>query len=407
MNGENHINPVPRIAIQAFCELSDVAEIIQKSVSDRRMLKAHLKQNMGGAAAALEAYRNAQTPNVIVLETTHDTDFLISHLEALAEFCDVGTRVVVIGKANDIALYRKLIARGVSDYLVWPFSELDFIGAISRLFNTPGTKPLGRVISVSGAKGGVGASAIAHNLAWSLATETEMPTIIVDLDLGFGTAGLDFNQDPPQGVADVVFAPERVDATLIDRLLSKCGNNLYLLAAPAMLDRVYDFTEMAFDSLIDAMRASTPWIVLDVPHGWTGWTRRLLILADELIIVANPDLACLRNTKNLLDSLRTVRGNDVPPRIVLNNVGLPKRPEIAIPDFAKAVEMAPSIIIPHDAKVFGTAANNGQMIAEIDPKGKVAESFSSLVALMTNRPQIQKAKPNFWDQLFMKSSKKS
>ncbi len=165
----------------------------------------------------------------------------------LAEYCDAGTKVVVLGKLNDIILYRQLIARGVSEYLVAPFGVVDFIQAISQLFSVPGAKPLGRVIAVVGAKGGVGASTVAHNLAWSLASVTEMATIIADFDLAFGTAGLDYNQDPPQGVAEAVFAPDRVDAVLVERLLSKCGEKLSLLAAPATLDRVLDFSEASFE----------------------------------------------------------------------------------------------------------------------------------------------------------------
>ena len=105
-----------------------------------------------------------------------------------------------------------------------------------------------------------------------------MATVIADLDLAFGTAGLDYNQDPPQGARRGGVRSERVDAVLVDRLLSKCGDNLNLLAAPATLDRLLDFSETSFDSLIDAMRASTPWIVLDVPHLWSGWARKILVL---------------------------------------------------------------------------------------------------------------------------------
>ena len=162
---------------------------------------------------------------MVVVEAPADRDALLEQLEELAQYCDAGTKVVVLGKLNDIVLYRQLIARGVSEYLVAPFDVVDFVQAMSKLFSVPGAKPLGRVIAVVGAKGGVGASTVAHNLAWSLASVTEMATIVADFDLGFGTAGLDFNQDPPQGVAEAVFAPERVDATLVDRLLSKCGDN--------------------------------------------------------------------------------------------------------------------------------------------------------------------------------------
>jgi pilus assembly protein CpaE len=401
------IDPVPRVSIQAFCESPEAASVIQASIGDRRMSKAHIKQNMGGAAAAVEAYRNAPTPNVIVIEATTDRDLLVSQLDELSEYCDAGTKVIIIGKVNDIVLYRQLIARGVSEYLVLPFTVVDFVSAVSQLFKTPGAKPLGRIIAVTGAKGGVGASTIAHNIAWHFATEIGMDTIIADLDLGFGTAGLDYNQDPPTGIAEAVFAPDRVDATLVDRLLSKCGDNLHLLAAPAMLDRLYDFSETAFDSLIDAMRASTPWIVLDVPHGWTSWTRRMLVGADEVVIVAQPDLANLRNAKNIVDNIRNARPHDHPPRLVLNNVGIPKRPEIPVADFSKTIEMDPTAVIPHDAKLFGSAANNGQMIAEIEPKGKVAETLASVSSLIAGRAEMKKAKRGPFDSILSKISKKA
>jgi pilus assembly protein CpaE len=401
------IDPVPRVSIQAFCESADAASVIQAAIGDRRMSKAHVKQNMGGAAAAVEAYRNAPTPNVIVIEATTDRDLLVSQLDELAEYCDAGTKVIIIGKVNDIVLYRQLIARGVSEYLVLPFTVVDFVSAVSNLFRAPGAKPLGRIVAVTGAKGGAGASTVAHNVAWHMATGIGMDTIIADFDLGFGTAGLDFNQDPPQGIAEAVFAPDRVDATFVDRLLSKCGDNLHLLAAPAMLDRLYDFNETAFDSLLDAMRASTPWIVLDIPHGWTGWTRRALVSADEVVIVSEPDLASLRNAKNVIDNIRNARPHDHPPRLVLNNVALPKRPEIPVADFAKTIEMEPTAIINHDAKLFGSAANNGQMIVEVEPKGKTAETFGALAGLIAGRAEIKKQKRGLLDPILSKLNKKA
>jgi pilus assembly protein CpaE len=400
------IEPVPRVSIQAFCESPDMAAIISAAISDRRMAKAHVKQNMGGAPAAVEAYKSAPTPNVVVLEAPANRDALLGQLEELAEYCDAGTKVVVLGKLNDIVLYRQLIARGVSEYLVAPFTVVDFIQAISQLFSVPGAKPLGRVIAVVGAKGGVGASAIAHNLAWSLASVTEMATIIADLDLAFGTAGLDYNQDPPQGVAEAVFAPDRVDATLVERLLSKCGEKLNLLAAPATLDRVLDFSEASFDSLLDAMRASTPWIVLDIPHVWTAWARRILVSADEVIVVASPDLANLRNTKNLIDNVKGARLNDAPSKLILNGVGMLKRPEIAAAEFAKAVETDPTAIIPHDAKLFGAAANNGQMISEIEPNGKIAQIFVDLASTLAGRPEARKPKKGILEPLIAKFGRK-
>ena len=400
------IDPVPRVSIQAFCESPDVAAMVGSAISDRRMAKAHVKLNMGGAAAAVEAYKSAPTPNVVVLEAPASREALLEQLEELAEYCDTGTKVVVLGKLNDIILYRQLIGRGVSEYLVAPFGVVDFVQAMSKLFTAPGAKPLGRVIAVVGAKGGVGASTVAHNLAWTLASLTEMATIIADFDLAFGTAGLDYNQDPPQGVAEAVFAPERVDAVLVDRLLSKCGDHLSLLAAPATLDRVLDFGEGSFDSLLDAMRASTPWVVLDVPHLWSGWARRILVSADEVIVIASPDLAHLRNAKNLIDNVKAARLNDAPPRLILNGVGMLKRPEIAAAEFAKAVEAGPTAIIPHDAKLFGAAANNGQTIAEIEPNGKTAQVFAEIASALTGGADIRKPKRGVLEPIIARLGRK-
>ena len=266
------IAPVPRVSVQAFCETQAVAQMIEEANLDRRMAKAHMKVHMGGAAAAIEAFRSAPTPNLIVMETTSDRVSLMSNLETLSEFCDPGTKVVVLGHENDIALYRELTSRGVSDYIVAPVAVLGFIGHVSRLYNGSTNAALGRIISVVGAKGGVGASTICHNLAWSISRELRMQTVLADLDLAFGTAGLDFNQDPPQGIAEAVFSPERLDANLVDRLLSKCSDTLSLLAAPATVERAYDLQEAMFDGVMDILRATAPAIVLDVPHQWTAWT---------------------------------------------------------------------------------------------------------------------------------------
>ena len=293
------------MSVQAFCETVETAAAVQSAGEDRRLGKAHLKIQMGGMAAAIEAYRTAPTPNVIILETEGRSDILTG-LDQLATVCDSGTRVIVIGRVNDVTLYRELVRRGVSDYVIAPINALDVVRSICGLFSAPEAKAVGRIIAVVGAKGGVGASTVAHNVAWAIARDLALDSVVADLDLAFGTAGLDYNQDPPQGIADAVFSPDRVDTAFIDRLLSKCTDHLSLLAAPATLDRVYDFGAEAFDSIFDTLRTTMPCIVLDVPHQWSGWTRRALVGADDILIVAAPDLANLRNTKNMFDLLKAI-----------------------------------------------------------------------------------------------------
>jgi pilus assembly protein CpaE len=401
-----HIAPAPRVSVQAFCETVETAAAVQGAGEDRRLDKAHLKIQMGGIAAAIEAYNGSPTPNVIVIETENRGDEILDGLDTLAEVCDAGTRVVVIGRLNDVVLYRELLRRGVNDYLIAPIGTIDVVRSICGLFSAPDAKAVGRIIAVIGAKGGVGASTVAHNVAWAVARELQLDTVVVDLDLGFGTAGLDYNQDPPQGIADAVFSPDRVDNAFIDRLLSKCTDHLSLLAAPATLDRVYDFSAEAFDPIVDSLRATVPCIVLDVPHQWSGWTKKTLIGADDILVVAGPDLANLRNTKNLFDLLKAARPNDRRPRYCLNQIGMAKRPEIKPGDFAKALDDEAAALIPFDPQVFGTAANNGQMIAELSSSHKVAEIFRQLAQGLTGRMESKKARSGLLSPLLGKLLKR-
>ena len=398
---EDHIAPAPRVSVQAFCDTVETAAAMQSAGEDRRLGKAHIKIQMGGMPAAVEAYRSAPTPNVIVLEADGRGDVLAG-LDQLASVCDAGTRVVVIGRINDVGFYRELIRRGVSDYVIAPVNALDVVRTICNLFTAPEAKAVGRIIAVVGAKGGVGASTIAHNVAWAVARDLAMDSVVADLDLAFGTAGLDYNQDPAQGIADAVFSPDRVDTAFIDRLLSKCTDHLSLLAAPATLDRVYDFGADAFDAIFDTLRSSMPCIVLDVPHQWSGWTKRALIGADDILIVAAPDLANLRNTKNIYDLLKASRPNDRAPLYCLNQVGVPKRPEINAAEFAKAIESKPIVTIPFDPQMFGAAANNGQMIAEISASHRTSEMFLQIAQRLTGRSETKKSKGSLLGPLIEK-----
>jgi pilus assembly protein CpaE len=403
---EENIAPAPRVSVQAFCETVETAAAIQSAGEDRRMAKAHLRIQMGGLVAAIEAYQSSPTPNVIILESENrDTDIL-NGLDQLAPVCDAATRVIIIGRMNDVKLYRELVRRGVSDYLIAPVNTLQVVRAVCGLFSAPDAKPVGRIIAVVGAKGGVGASTIAHNIGFSIARDLMLDAVVTDLDLAFGTAGLDFNQDPPQGIAEAVFSPDRIDNAFIDRLLSKCTDHLSLLAAPATLDRVYDFSADAFDAIFDSLRATVPSVVVDVPHQWTGWTRQTLISADDILIVAAPDLANLRNTKNLYDLLKAARPNDQRPLYCLNQVGVPKRPEIKAADFAKALEENPIATIPFEPQVFGAAANNGQMIAEMSANHRTAAIFRSMAQKLAGRAEPPKQRSSFLSPLIEKLMKK-
>ncbi|MBU0584580.1 MAG: CpaE family protein [Alphaproteobacteria bacterium] len=386
------LRPVPRISVQAFCETDGVAQPIERAGEDRRMSKAHLKVHMGGVATAIEFYQSAPTPNLIVLESRSEPRQLLEQLGQLAEYCDPSTKVVVIGHYNDVGLYRELIRSGISEYVVAPISMADVVSVISTIFVDPDADPIGRSIAFVGAKGGVGSSTIAHNVAWAMSTLFNSEVVVADLDLAFGTANINFDQDPAQGIAEAVFSPERIDEVYLDRLLAQCSEHLSLLSAPSTLERVYDFDADAFTQIIDTAQRSAPLLVLDVPHIWTGWTKATLMKADEIVITATPELANLRNTKNLVDMLKRLRPNDAPPKLIINQTGVPKRPEIASSDFSEPLGITPMAMIPFDPALFGNATNNGRMLGEMDAAHSVVHTINEMAHILTGRSEIKAKK---------------
>jgi pilus assembly protein CpaE len=392
---------IPRITIHAFCARTPSLGLMRTIMKDRRMKNVSMEVFEGGIPVAIEYYAHETTPNLLVVEGSGDPRQLLSELDSLAEYCDENIRVVVLGQANDIRLYRELMRRGVSEYLVQPVDPVQMIRSIAGLFADPEAPFTGKTVAVTGVKGGVGASSIAHNLAWALSERIKVNATLVDLDLNFGTTGLDFNQDTSATIADALMSPDRFDDAVMGRLISKATDRLSLFTAPATLDRTYNLEPETYIRVLEQVRSSVPYVVLDLPHIWSDWFKSTVISADQLIVVAGPDLASLRNGKNLMDFLKAARPNDAPPKLVLNMVGLPKRPEIPAKDFGQAIGVEPSLVLPFDAQLFGTAANNGQMIFDVAPESKVAQGLDQLAAELTGK-EIQTEKPSMLKKLLGK-----
>ena len=379
---------LPRITIQAFCEHSQTAQLVESAIHDRRMSKVALTTHNGGIDGAIETYKSNPTPNLIIVESTLAPEQIPGALEKLAEVCDASTRVVLLGHVNDVLLYRELVRSGISEYIVLPATASQIVSAITELFASENAAPIGRTIGFVSAKGGAGGSTVAHNVTWALATALRQDCLILDMDLAFGTAGLNFNQDPPHGLADAVTASQKVDQTMLDRLMSKAAAHINLLTAPVTLDRTFDFEERQFEQILDMCQNTMPVVILDLPHAWNGWVRHTLATIDEVVIVAEPDLANLRNAKNLADTIKALRPTETPPWLVLNQVGMPRRPEISPDEFASSVECELIGQLPFDAALFGTAANNGQMVAEVAPNHKINDIYRAIGLHVTGRQAV-------------------
>jgi pilus assembly protein CpaE len=382
---------IPHVTIHIFCETPALIDAMERAVADRRLSRANTKQLPGGIAAAIDLYRKESSPNLIIVENRAAIVDLYAQLEALADACVAGTKVIVVGTANDIAIYRELLSRGVSDYAVAPLDPLSIIELISRVYRDTEASRFGRVLAFVGASGGVGSSTIAQNVASTIARSYACNVIFADLDLPFGTAGLGFDLNPSEGISDALSDGSRLDDILLDRLLTKHQEHLQVLTAPATLDQSHDLAEDAFERVLEVAQANASFVVVDVPHVWTPWVRKILLAADEVVISALPTLGSFRNVKNIVEVLKKTRLNDGPPKLVLNQVGIPKRAEIKPTHFADALKIQPIACIPFDISV-AIAGNNGQMIADLASKSAASKSVINIAEIITGRKVANRAK---------------
>jgi pilus assembly protein CpaE len=381
---------IPLITIHAFCETPALINAMEVALADRRMSRASGKVLHGGIAAAIDLYHRETSPNLIIVENRASIAELYAQLEALADVCVAGTKLIVIGNANDVAVYRELLFRGISDYAVGPLDALAIIALISHAYKDSETSRFGRVLAFVGASGGAGSSTIAQNVATTIARSHGCSVIFADLDLPFGTAGLGFDLNPNETIAQALDDGSRLDDILLERLLTKHEEHLQVLTAPATLDQSHDLAEDAFERVLDVAQANASFVVVDVPRVWTPWVRKTLLAADEVVITSLPNLAGFRNVKNLIELLKKARLNDEPPKLVLNQIGVPKRAELKPEHFADSLKLRPIACIPFDIAV-ASAGNHGLMIADAAPKSPVVQSMINIVEITTGRKAASRA----------------
>lgn len=381
--------PLPAISVYMGWDRAGAEALMRELSADPRLARAEIQIARGGLDGAV-AQAQAEAIDLFVLDSDLESAAMLAALDRLRAAAPRAC-VVMLGAVNDIALLRELAARGVSDYIVPPATADHVARSLCALFAdvTPA-----QVIAVIGARGGVGASTIARNIAWSISERQQRKTTLVDLDLSFGLAATTLGVEPSLSVMDVVRAEEPDE--VLTRALTSPAQRLSLLAAPAKTESL-ELDLLEFDTLLANVRRTSSHVVLDLPHAWEPWVRAALREADEVVVVAGPDLASLRNADNMLKLLRSERDRVSAPTIVLSMTGLPKRPEIPLKDFAQAIHAQPAMMFAFEPELFAAAEADGKMIYEAMPDSKAALQLDSLAAMVTGhephaRPAPRKAR---------------
>lgn len=345
--------------------------------------------------AVLRRLREGATPRVLLLDLSNSpSPFAV--LGAARTAGGEGLKIVTLGTVNDVGLYRDLIAAGASDYLVKPISREAFASALENEGGATGAAGgwLGQIVAFIGSRGGLGTTTMAVACAWILAEQYEAPTILLDLDLHFGTVALKLDVEPGSGLCEVLEQPSRIDALFVDRAAVKITDRLRVLAAEASVAETQIVDAGAIDVLLYELHRKFGWVVVDLPRWITPTQRIVLSAANRVVLVCERSLDGLRDTIRLQTLLR----EHAPQcQVLLVDSGVAaERAGIAKAEFEKAVGKPFDLTLSNDAAAAAAATNAGQPAPVAAPRSPLARDAERLAAALRGAEARQKRRLFGW-----------
>jgi pilus assembly protein CpaE len=375
-----------RDPFSAFVADEATAEILRPIVVEHGW--APEKVNKGGLRNAVQTLSVSASPAILFVDLSESADPL-SDINALAEVCEPGTVVIASGQVNDVRLYRDLLASGLQDYLLKPFTpeqlrdtfahaQLTISGP--RLAESGSERPH-VMAGVVGVRGGVGASTIATSLAWLLGDKAGRSTALLDLDVHFGTTALTLDLEPGRGLTDAIENPSRIDGLFIERAMVRANEKLCVLSAEAPMNQPFLTDGSAYYQLQEEMRNAFESTVLDLPRSMLIQHPHLVQDIHVTVVVVEFTLAATRDAIRILSWLKS----NAPQSkvIVVANRVPPGNQEISRKDFEASIERKVDLVIPLDTRMAAQAAKLGQPFAKVATAAKLSQPFAQLVNLVT------------------------
>lgn len=344
------------------------------------------KVHKGGLRNAVQTLSVAASPNILFVDLSESGDPL-NDINALAEVCEPGTVVIAAGQVNDVRLYRDLLASGIQDYLLKPFSPDQLRDALSHaqaVLHAPkgGDASVERphvMTAVIGARGGSGASTIATSVAWLLADKERRSTSLLDLDLHFGTGALTLDLEPGRGLTDAIENPSRIDGLFIERAMVKASEKLAILSAEAPIHQPTLTDGTAYHLLQEEMKTAFECTVIDLPRNVLVQYPHLMAEVHSTVVVAELTLASARDVIRILSWLKS-NAPQSQVVVVLNKVVAGATPEITKKDFEASIERKIDVVIPYDLKITSQAAKLGKTVADAGKGSKIAGALQDVSA---------------------------
>ncbi len=358
---------LPTARVEVFAHAKATVDLFEKLKDDWRFARVTFHIERSDIDSAISRYSEYESPDLVVIGTNDISDAFTEQLGDLSKQCREGTEAVIVGPKNDVQLYRSLVGMGVRDYLVRPLKAGDMIDVIAAtLFDKIGVSD-SRLIAVIGAKGGLGTTALAQNVAQIAAADLGAKTMLMDAAGGRSTLGLAFGVEPSNTLMDGL--KNGVDGTRedLERMYAKtdvdeleifaCGGDPLLGYAP---------DADVFEQMVDRIMKTHPVVVVDLSAASAEVRQRVVSRAHETFVVSSPRLTSLRVARTLIREIDDLHGEDGPSaKLILNMRGVSGVKEITDADIETALEHKPDASITYASELFTMSETSGKPVVAL------------------------------------------
>ncbi len=323
------------------------------------------------------------TPDVGVVSLDGDEEKSLNLLERMRKESPE-CALLAVSQSTDGQLILKAMRAGAREFLTLPLTLEELMAALARIgeakFGSTGAgNRASRIIAVAGASGGVGCTSLAVNLGCLLASRPEYTVALVDLDLAIGDAGVFLDAIPDYSLIDVTENISRLDFQLLKKSLTKHSSGLYLLPRPVQLQDVELITPESLRRVFGLLKATFSHIVIDVSKSFTEIDQAAFDFANEVLMVVQLDLPCLRNLVRLQMSFDEIEGLGEKLKIVVNRVGL-ESGQIKLKKARDTIGREIFAQIPNDYRTMIEVRNNGVPLYEQAPKAPITLAMQELAS---------------------------
>ena len=336
-------------------------------------------------------------PTILVLGPSQADENTLGEVGALVHLHPwIGALLVVA--QPDTSVLRAALRAGVSDAVPLERVQEDLPTAVDELSRhlevgraAATTAPSagqaapapGRVVSVFSAKGGVGKSTVAVNLATELASRTTQRVVLVDADLQFGDVGVMLRLRPDHGLLEAIAAGDQLDPVLLERLLLRDSRSgLFVLPAPTDPTAGAKITPQQISNLVGHLREMGTITVIDMPSLLDDIVLQLLAESDDIVYLVGTDVPAVKNARLGLQAVELVQIPLGRVLVVLNRAdvkgGLPSR------DIEKILEMQIDFSLPSDDLVPKTV-NEGNPAVLAHTKSRFSGRVRAMAELLLAR----------------------